>query len=424
MLIIWATVIVGGYVLFIKDGRKGPDDGNSPSGSEVGKAEPEKPSPDESSARQDSQELDSQRAVQRMKLAESAVQAKSARERLRRLKDIQSKWQAKQPSLMSGTVGKRIAASPSHVELVADLLGRDRPSDEQLLKWELQVEELAAPVEAAMGDSKATFEITAEHQKLLIDLGQQLVTSLSEFERQQLLLDAITKETAQAAPASVTLEMLLEERRGAAERALAQQMLAAKDKARLQAEQEQVERLAAMEREIVDAETKRQEGALLADKERIEQQAQQEREKSAEEARLRQAQKEAELSAARDKTNALADQAKRAQLEREFERELPRIQTHLEAFLADGFVHRRDGKKGPASLSFLQGEGALKENIDGITRLLFLGAASNDRPRGALPYYIGGNLRFSKINLQPVEQAQEYLRKYGQVMVDRKLLAP
>ena len=325
---------------------------------------------------------------------------------------------------MAGAVGKRIVASPAHVDLVADLLGRDRPSDEQLLKWELQLEELAAPVEAVMEDSTANPDISPEHQQLLGDLGQQLAASLAEFERQQLLLDAIVRETAQVPPAGVTLETMLEERRGAAERAFAQQRLAAKEKARLKAQQEQVERLAAIEREIVDAETKRKEDALLAEKQRIEQQGQSEREKSAEEARLLQAQQEAEVAATRDQANALAAKAKRAQLERDFERELPRIRTHLEAFLADGFVHRQDKKKGPASLSFLESAGALKEDLNGITSLLFLGAANNDRPRGALPYYIGGNLTYSKINLQPVEQAQEYLRKYGEIMVDRKLLAP
>ena len=66
----------------------------------------------------------------------------------------------------------------------------------------------------------------------------------------------------------------------------------------------------------------------------------------------------------------------------------------------------------------------MKEYLNGITRRLYLGAANHDRLRGALPHYIGGNLRFSKINLQPVEQAQEYARTYGQVMVDRRLLTP
>jgi hypothetical protein len=85
---------------------------------------------------------------------------------------------------------------------------------------------------------------------------------------------------------------------------------------------------------------------------------------------------------------------------------------------------RPDSRKGPASLSVLWSEGAFKEYLNGITWQLYLGAANYDRPRGALPHYIGGNLRFSKINLQPVDQAQEYLRKHVEVMVDRQLLAP
>jgi len=46
-------------------------------------------------------------------------------------------------------------------------------------------------------------------------------------------------------------------------------------------------------------------------------------------------------------------------LEREFERDLPEIKSYLMAFTTPGFKHRETGK-GPMSLAYIRGKGALE----------------------------------------------------------------
>jgi hypothetical protein len=60
-----------------------------------------------------------------------------------------------------------------------------------------------------------------------------------------------------------------------------------------------------------------------------------------------------------------------------------------------------------------------------MLRLVTLACAVNDRPRGALPYFIGGDLDWREVkNSAPVEKAQALLKKYGELMVRKGMLAP
>ena len=61
--------------------------------------------------------------------------------------------------------------------------------------------------------------------------------------------------------------------------------------------------------------------------------------------------------------------------------------------------------------------------ILGVSALLWLACADNDRPHDALPYYIGGNVNWNETNAKPIERAQELLNKYGELMVKKGLLA-
>jgi hypothetical protein len=202
-------------------------------------------------------------------------------------------------------------------------------------------------------------------------------------------------------------------------------LAAARETARLQADQEQAEKIAKLERELAEVKGRGKEAELKAKVEQAANLAKLEQERQAEEARLEAAKKQAEVNSTRDEADRLAEQKKREQLIREFERDKAQVASYLRAFTADGFKHRPDKTKGHSSLSFLESEGALKEGLPGLQRFLFLGSADNDRPRGGLPYYIGGNIQgVQGLNIEPVEKAQALLRKYGELMVERKLLAP
>ena len=364
-------------------------------------------------------------AVQRMKLAEHQVRIQSARKQLAQIKQLQANWNTQQERLLRGDPGKRIAADPTQLSLVADLLEESRADDTSLTTWELQLKELATPVEQALADARSGLELSVEHQQMLNNLGEQIQTALQQAERSALVLRGIENATAHLTPVSRTLADVLRDRKAERERATAERLAEAKEAARVAAEKEQADKVAQLERELAEAKGRVKEVELKAEAARVANMAQLEQERQAEVARLESAAKQAEITEAREAADHLAAQKARERLNREFERDMPQVLSYLRAFTSDGFKHRPDETKGPSSWSYLQSQGVLKEGLPGLQRFLFLGAADNDRPRGALPYYIGGNLQgVQGLNIEPVEKAQALLRKYGELMVERRMLAP
>ena len=370
-------------------------------------------------------EAESQRAVERAKVVDLAGQAAVSRGHLEKLKTLQADWEAKFASLRAGESGRRIAASPPHLDLLTAVLEQDRPTPEQIQRWQLELDELAAPLQQSLKNKKedSLIAIKAEHAQMLTDLGQQLSKSHAEFERQHRLVDALIKETTAVDPHSASLDDVLSQRRQSEGKAREQRVLAALQAARKEAEEAQAEHLKQLQRAVIDAETKRQEAKLQAEKDQIARLTKLEQEQIAEETRAKEAQGRATIAGISEKAERVDEALRLAQLERDFQRDLPDIRGYLSAFTAIGYRHREDNTKGPMSLTYIKGQGALAPDLGGLQKLMSLASASNDRPRGALPYFIGGDLRSAGINTSPLEKAQELLRKYGELMVTKGMLA-
>lgn len=121
--------------------------------------------------------------------------------------------------------------------------------------------------------------------------------------------------------------------------------------------------------------------------------------------------------------------ADREKLEREFEMDLPKIKHHLTLFITPNTYHpikKMTIEKAPWPYSHLEAIGALEESDEGLTRLAELGYRERDTlPRGPLPYVFNRRAR----ELTPAQQetlitAQKLLRKYGLLMVEKKMLLP
>lgn len=368
---------------------------------------------------------ESLRAVQRAQVVEVAAQVQGVRQRLRTLETLEAAWQARQAALLTGDAGRRIAASPAHLELVEGVLREDRPTAEQRQLWNQRIEALAPLIEAAARDQKTEIVITPEHVAQINDLGQTLVAAVALAERQQQLLDACLRETATQAPHVQPLQALLAERRQTADRAQRERIDAARRAARVDADQTEVTRLEQLERQLGAERLQAREQARRQDEERLRQRDQEEEDRKAQEARLVQAANKARnlgLKAEADR----ADEALRlAQLQRDFERLLPEARTLLQAFVTPGFRHRPNGTKGPVSLAFLKSNGALEPTQTGLEQLLRLASYNNDRELGGLPHYVTGALTVGQeARRKPVERAQELLNKYGEVLVLKGMLDP
>ncbi len=358
-------------------------------------------------------EAKSRQAVDRAKVTVLQRDVALARDRLLQLKTLHAGWTARQGSLLTGEPGRRIASEPTQLDLVASLLERERPSEIDLVQWEAELDALADPVQSVSED-QSQIAITAEHGQLLRDLGQRLSKAVAAFEQQTLLLEAVLKETASATPASNTLEQALRERRTKADLESAQQLLAAREAGRKQAEAARAEELAKLEADVITTTTQREVDALRAKKSQAEQLGKAELERIAEETRVKEAQKKAETAGLKLEVTRVEGSIKAAALEKEFERELPAIKGLLTAFLSDGFKYRDDNAKGPASLAYISSQQALEPTAQGSYMMAFL-ANSSDRPAGGLQ---------NPPNQENLRRAQDYLKKYGALMVQKGLLAP
>jgi hypothetical protein len=130
-------------------------------------------------------------------------------------------------------------------------------------------------------------------------------------------------------------------------------------------------------------------------------------------------------------TDKKKEEAARRALERAYQHDLPEIKSLLKPFITDGRTQpdktrfELSADVGPVSLGKLQGAQVLHRTPDAQRLLWSMTTANrtNDRDLGAFPAYFGGEQDWR--NKQPaVARAQELLIKYGELMVEKEMLAP
>ena len=124
----------------------------------------------------------------------------------------------------------------------------------------------------------------------------------------------------------------------------------------------------------------------------------------------------------------------RQQLESEFQADLPEIRVFAEAvprrrLHATGKTRhiRHTTEKGPVSFCRLKGSGLLDKDVEAITRLHLRATANrmNDRPYGSFPPQRPWQCASGLQSLTATSPAtQELLNKYGELMVEKEMLAP
>lgn len=361
------------------------------------------------------------RAVQKAQRAALTTQAAAANRDLSQLKKLQAQWVALETSLLEGEPGKRVVGSPKHFERVLEIWHRRRPTTEQMVEWETKLNAISEPLEET--SEKTTIAVTAEYTQMLESLCQELSKQRKEFEQQTLFLGAIQAETSGLKPGDTTLVAAIERHRAQADKAEAERITAAGKAARSQAEKEQATRIAALERELVEVKTKREEQRLQAEKDRLAQLAIEEKNQISEEARIQELKSKAIIAGLKEEATRVEEELQWAQLEREMNRDSREIKGLLMAFTSPGFTNRPDGTKGPVSFSKIKSAGGLEPTRKGLQALFFIATGNNDRPIGGLPPGVGGHISDATSTV-PIERAQALLKKYGDLMVRKELLAP
>lgn len=320
--------------------------------------------------------------------------------------NLQSQWTTAVEQLKASPEGREIASDPGVVDLLAAVLETAPASDvsQTLLR---QLEPLSEQAQAALDQELNTFEPTQDYLAQIEQLENSTLDTTRWYQDHLLQLSTLTTQVARTQPSQDSLAEALRTR----EAELAQERVETLAERTREIQQQREKILGEAEREAqriiaeAQAEAKRTVSDTTANL--IRQSAAEEKAKQDEEIRRRQ------------------HAEKLAQLNRDFQRDMPGIQAKLQPFLSTGYTYNGDsGRKGPVSLGVLRSQGALEPGRRGLERLLYVGGTTtNDRNRGAFPQYIGGEWGWRQTNKDFLVQAQDYLIRYGDLLVEAGMLA-
>ena len=352
-------------------------------------------------------------SVARSKLNRELARLDAARAAVSELRDARRRLDEARSTLLDGEPGRAVADDESLLTraeaafvATAELTGTPPEVAEERLDG------LSDPLRAAEADLPADYAPTPALGREIDAVAQEARERAGALASVAGLWENLAAEARDAPGGDETLRSALARRRRERDERTAQSRAEEIDSARRENEEMKT-------RETIDADRK----IALADA-------------AAEKARGDREAKRLILDAEAEEALAEAEEAERraalarAKLEREFAAERPTADRYLAAFTADGDQYRGQNPpaaKGPASLSVLRGMKALDDSELGLRQLLFaLHPGNNNRSNhdwaGLLTHLPPAN--WSDGQRSHVQETQRLLRKYGDMMVDKGLLAP
>lgn len=308
-------------------------------------------------------------------------------------------WGPRFKEIMTGDAGKKLAGNRAQVEQITMLAEKDRLSADLARSWMKQLKALVEPVEEAAKAEDKQFSPDEALTRALETLGNNARKRLQEFDNDRNLLDTLLSQAEKTPAESRTLQEAVQEQSADQERKRLAMIAAAKQAA-----------LDEVAKKIAEAEAKgAQEIGEIKLKQTLEQ-------TSAEKQQL-----EAVVA-------KLKVERERKQLEARYEAALPEIKHHLAPFIAKGY-RQPDGpgrlelttKLEPMSLSRIVAAGCLREGKNGMQNLVDIGSNfHNDRYQKNFP--IQGFLNVKDMPF--LQRAQDLLKEFGPIMVEKGLLAP
>jgi hypothetical protein len=368
--------------------NRGTNDGDSPI--EKKDADPEIP---DSSPPVDSISLQ-QRALQQATLLRIRKQGNRIQQKWDDLSTAQNRLTLSLDALESEEVGNQIASSPKLIDQYVALRETAVPAADATAELQEELAILLEPLNAI----EAT-QIQSEFTAALDGLAERIETQLIAVKRDQRMLEALQSVAASRAPAESRLADAVEQRAEALAAARLTEIADAVDTAR----QLEIDRVAKESGE---------EQRKIAEAERDVE-------------RLKEQQRLADLEAQKQQRQAAIA---KAALEREFQRDLPQIRSLLRPLITDGLTQpgrnnfEPADKKGPVSLAKLRGTGALAPTAKARGGLYYIVGSNNDRDLGSFPRYRGG-AQDVQSRQSTMMRVQELVNKYGELMVEKGMLA-
>ncbi len=329
------------------------------------------------------------------------------RQEIQRLGEIQQELAIRIRSLATSEEGRRIASDLKLVELANDALNVTLPAESRANSLRVRLDGLlSAPKEAIQNKisgyapGEALLSALAQIELEARDLKAVVERVLSD-------LNVVARKAAELPQnANRTLEQSLAELQEIKDQQRSELISQAKDDAKLEGAKRIAEQEAENERKIAAAKVEAAKLLGEQDATKIVTDAQAAKQRNDVEKRIQ----EAEMV--------------RAKLEAEFKRDQGEIRNYLTAFVSDGFQYRGDNStKGPASLTTLRGTQIFQPGRTGLEAILrYAGNGQNDRPRGPIGEYIGGDYGWQLADKDSLNKVQSLLIKYGDLMVEKGLL--
>ncbi|WP_171185902.1 hypothetical protein [Alienimonas chondri] len=353
------------------------------------------------------------RSVARSKLDRELARLAAARAAVAELRDARRRLDDARASLLDGEVGRAVAADES-------LLGRAEaafaaagelpgtPPGEAAERLDGLSDPLRAAQSHLPADYAPTPALSREIDAVARETRQRAVAVAAEAD----LWQSLAAEIGEPPSGGVSLRVALDRRRRERDARAAQ--VRAESVAAARREDEDQSTRAAIETNRTIAAAEREAAKLVGAQ-------------LAESIIIEAKKKAADIAAA---NKIAADQAKQEALEREFAADRAAVSRYLAAFTADGDQYRgrnAPAAKGPASLMALRGMSALDDSELGLRQLLFALHPGNNGRSGLdwaalLTHLPPAN--WSDGQRSHVQETQRLLRKYGELMVEKGLLAP
>ena len=382
---------------------KGGDKG-APGKDKDNAKEPEKP-------REDPAVLEERRALSKVRLTGIRNLKIEIGETLTTLEQEVTTWETRIPALLKGVDGKKIAADSTRAEQFAGVLEKDPVSKTRVKQMREQLETLIAPIERAILDANSTYSPSPTIVAEIQTLGGDARSKLRDFREIKAVVDTLQTDSALTPPSEKTLEKVISDLE--AEKARRRAELIRKTKA--EEHDSESKRLATAEgkaeQELANARLALLKARTEAEKQGIDLQTDDLKRKTD------------EAKAAEQKR---VDKAKR---EAKFDAAYPAMKAYLVPITSPGFKQFKGTAlemtetKGPMSLTCLQGNVKKSEAATGYFARN-ISTFWNDRPLGAFPPFSVGGAGVTPQAYEIWYRVQDFIAEFGDIMVERKLLAP
>ena len=359
--------------------------------------------------REDPAVLEERRALSKAKMQAILDLKTEIGDTLTTLEQEVTTWETRIPALMKGDDGKKIAANPTRAEQFAGVLEKDRFSKTRVKRMRAQLDTLIAPIEHAILDANSTYSPSPTIVAEIQTLGGEARSKLRDFREIKAVMDTLQADSALTPSGEKTLEKVISDLE--AERARRRAELIRKTKA----EEHDIEskHLAAAEgkaeQDLANARLALLKARTDAEKQGINVQTEDLKRK---------------IQEAAEAENKRLEKAKR---EAKFDAEYPSMKSYLLPITSPGLTQFKGESlqptetKGPMSLSCLQGN--LKKDSKKTPQFARQVANyRNDRPIGSFPKYL--TAASNSGNLENWYRVQDFIAEFGDIMVERKLLAP